>query len=89
MKSMDHIELLDISHNSITNLNQKSRDAISSNGSPNLSVLLFDNFLSCAVCEDYEFIQWLLLNQTPVKRKQELTCHNEHNKKEKIKPSHQ
>ncbi|KAH3773547.1 hypothetical protein DPMN_174909 [Dreissena polymorpha] len=84
IKSMGEIEILDLSHNSITSLNQKSRDYISSNMSPNFSVLLDGNPLSCAVCEDYEFIQWLLLDSTPVHNIQNLTCRNQTLENEQI-----
>ncbi|KAH3773521.1 hypothetical protein DPMN_174883 [Dreissena polymorpha] len=81
---MGNIEVLDLSHNSITSLNQKSRERISSSISPKLSVILDGNPLSCAVCEDYEFIQWLLLDSTHVYNRKKLTCRNGHLENEQI-----
>ncbi|KAH3773549.1 hypothetical protein DPMN_174911 [Dreissena polymorpha] len=81
---MGNIKVLNLSDNSITGLNQKSREIISSSISPNLSVILDGNPLSCAVCEDYEFIQWLLLDSTPVHNRRKLTCRTKHREKEQI-----
>ncbi|KAH3773555.1 hypothetical protein DPMN_174917 [Dreissena polymorpha] len=84
IESMGNIEVLDLSYNSINSLSQKSRERISSRISPNLSVILDGNPLSCAVCEDYAFIQWLLLDSTPIINRHNLTCRNDHLENEKI-----